>query len=57
MCTEVREEILLRRKRPPTSRDGADKWLLTGVGAEVPGEITFGIALVVTSLERTRKTF
>ena len=55
MRTEVSDEILLLRKRPPASRDAADERLLTGVCTEVLGEITLTITLVVTSLERTRK--
>ena len=57
MRTEVGDESSLVRKRPPTSRDGADERLFARVRAEVRGEITFGITLVVTSLERTMKSF
>ena len=55
MRTEMGEETLLHRKRPPASRDAADERLLTGVRAEVLGEMTLTITLEVTSLERTRK--
>ena len=55
MRTEVSDEMTLLRKRPPASRNAADERLLTGVRAEVLGEITLIITLVVTSLERTRK--
>ena len=55
MRTKMGDEMTLLRKRPPASRDGADKRFFPRVCAEVSGEITLGITLVGTSLERTRK--
>ena len=57
MRTKVGEETTLLRKRPSASRDGADERFFARVRAEVSGEITLIITLVVTSLERTRKAF
>ena len=56
MRTEMGEEITFARKRPPASRDAADERLFTSVRAEVRGEMTLTITLVVTSLERALKS-
>ena len=56
MRTKMGDELTLLRKRPPASRDGADKRFSPGVSSEVRGEITLGITLVLTSLKRTSKT-